>query len=321
MPELLCRPSDPEWHELRRTGVTATDITVIAGLVSWDSPWALFWRKRGVLPPVTETYRMRRGSWLEEMLAQEWHSQHLFHDLSPGGLYASSDRPWQMATLDRLADGEPVECKSTEVRDGWGPSGTDEVPARVRAQLLQQMDVLGASRGHVAADVCGEFRSYTIEHPDGCIGRAFDPAGDDPRLLCGICHDIEGLRESGLEFYRRLTGELPPPDVDGSVVTTAGLKARYASPGANLRAELPPALISAWEEDRLNLAGARAQVRAYEEYARRSENKLREALANAVVGTVNGRPVIERKFSKRAGYTVDPAELDQLKTIKGDGDE
>jgi predicted phage-related endonuclease len=38
MPKLLCSPGDPEWLELRRTGITASDLPVIMGLVSWDSP-------------------------------------------------------------------------------------------------------------------------------------------------------------------------------------------------------------------------------------------------------------------------------------------
>lgn len=322
MAELLCRSGDPEWLELRRSGVTATDITVIAGLVTWDSPWALFWRKRGVLPPVEQTDRMRLGLWLEGHIARQFLGESIW-EAGQSGLYASSDRPWQVATPDHvLTHGaglmdEPIgvlECKSWSTTDGWGPDGSGEVPAHIRAQVLWQMDTLAVPRGHVAVVFLpsGEFRSYTIEHLDE---KTHDELGHH---ACAVCTDQDRYRALGLEFYRRLIGELPPPDVDGHAATTAGLKTRYASPGASLRAELPPALMEAWEEARDELAAARAGLREYEAAARAAENQLRAALADAVVGTVDGRPVIERKFIKRAGYNVAPSELDQLKPIKGE---
>jgi predicted phage-related endonuclease len=48
MAELVCGTDDREaWLAARRTGVTATDIAVILGLVTWDSPFALHHRKQG----------------------------------------------------------------------------------------------------------------------------------------------------------------------------------------------------------------------------------------------------------------------------------
>lgn len=320
MAELLCRSTDPEWAELRRSGVTATDIVTIAGLSSWDSPWSLFWRKKGVLPEVEQTDRMRLGTWLEQSIAGHWAVRHGYNEPAlAGGLMRSSERSWQMATPDLVSPAdEPLECKSWSTFDGWGPDGSGEVPPAIRAQLIWQMDTLGVARGHVAVVFLpsGEFRSYTIEHGGDC------PAGGNPDMMsepfsCQVCRSTLIYRGMGLEFYRRLTGELPPPDVDGHAATTAGLKTRYASPGASLRAELPPALMEAWEEARDELAAARAGLREYERAAREAENTIRAALADAAVGTVDGRPVIERKFTKRAGYTVAPTELDQLKPIKG----
>src|SRR5690606_13226120 len=40
---------NPRWYELRRTGVTASEIPVILGLSRWDSPWSLWHRKRGLI--------------------------------------------------------------------------------------------------------------------------------------------------------------------------------------------------------------------------------------------------------------------------------
>src|SRR5262252_1759140 len=101
MPKLLCSPDAPEWLELRRSGVTASDLPVIMGLVSWDSPWALWHRKRGLLPEQEQTDRMRLGSWLENHIAAEFSGISRGH-VAPSGLWQNADRPWQLATPDRV---------------------------------------------------------------------------------------------------------------------------------------------------------------------------------------------------------------------------
>ncbi|HEY6275771.1 MAG TPA: YqaJ viral recombinase family protein, partial [Streptosporangiaceae bacterium] len=149
MAELVADPADRDaWLAARREGITATDITVIMGLVSWDSPWALWHRKKGLIPEVAQSDRMRLGSWLEDQAAMEWLDG--FDDdggtgLERGGLYRSAERDWQLATPDRLVlsvtkpDGV-LECKTSASRDGWGDDRGEQVPAHVRAQVLWQMD-------------------------------------------------------------------------------------------------------------------------------------------------------------------------------------
>jgi putative phage-type endonuclease len=229
MAELVCGTADRDaWLAARRTGITATDITVIMGLVSWDSAWALWHRKKGLLPEVEASDRMRLGSWLEDRIINEWHrSSASIRDVSAGsGLYRSSARPWQLATPDRgiLRDGELVgvlECKTSSTRDGWGPDGSAVVPAHVRAQVLWQMDTLEVGTGHVAVVFLpsGEFRSYTIGHTTLILhvnGEA-QPGG------CAACDDQRVMRIQGGIFLSRLQ-DGQAPAVDGSPVTTDALR-------------------------------------------------------------------------------------------------
>jgi len=51
-------PGSLEWLEVRRSGITATDIPVILGLSPWDSKFALWHRKAGNHEP-----RYRRSRW------------------------------------------------------------------------------------------------------------------------------------------------------------------------------------------------------------------------------------------------------------------
>ena len=296
----LCSPGDPQWLELRRTGVTATDITVIAGLVSWDSPWALYHRKRGDLPEQEQSGRMRLGLWLEDAIAAHWQQEKTGRGrLLPGGLYRSQKRPWQLATPDRLVtlydDHErlsgTLEIKTTASLAGWGADGTGDVPDRVRAQKLWQMDTLGVPAGHVAV-VCtssGEFRSYTVHWHE---------------------QDIKNLRKAGHEFHRRMTGELPPPDVDDLTVTTDALKAVY--PSAKPRAvQISDDLADGYDMACRMLADAKA-IRTH------AVNDVRAAMGDADTATLGERVVFRRVLTKVGGYTVAPYERDTLKRVTSD---
>jgi putative phage-type endonuclease len=298
--KLLCQASDPEWLELRRTGITASDLPVILGLVSWDSPWALYHRKRGLLPEVEQTDRMRLGSWLEDMIAGYWWDNYgMEASIDYGGLFASSDRPWQMATPDRtLLDRDTkldavLECKTSATRDGWGEPGTGDVPAHVRAQVLWQMDTLGVATGHVA--VCflpsGEFRSYTI---------TWEPGWHD---------DILGWRDEAWLFLQSVRGELPAPPVDALTVTTKALQAVYAGLDDTQTAELDRELVGSWDS-------AKAMAKSFQRDVDAYQNAIREAMGTAGTATVNGRPVLRRQVSKRAGYEVAPGVVDKLVRIK-----
>src|SRR5262249_6297242 len=191
----------------------------------------------------------------------------------PGGLFANDDRPWQMATPDRVilphtggnipGDVSAVlECKTSATRDGWGSGELPEphdaewaearstVPAYVRAQVLWQMDTLSVATGHVAVVFLpsGEFRSYTIthQHDPWLGGDDRGPACPFVQGSCQACNDIALMREKAHEFYRRITGDLPAPPVDHLTVTTKALQDVYARLDDTLQAELDPELYDAW---------------------------------------------------------------------------
>src|ERR1700751_3728066 len=152
VPELIdVEPGSPEWLAARREGVTATDIVTIAGLATWDSPYALFWRKRGILAEVPDNPRFALGRFLEPYITGQWEEATQTAAWG-GGLYRSSERLWQLATLDRrVADGalaSLLECKSWANADraSWDDASP---PLKVRAQVLWQMDVMGIATGHV----------------------------------------------------------------------------------------------------------------------------------------------------------------------------
>lgn len=210
------------WLAARREGVTASEIAVVMGLSPYDSPFALYHRKRGDLPEVEDSDAMERGRVLEPYIAEKFAALRPEFTLLGDGrqLYAHPDRPWQMATPDRFvyeAQGHPsiwdplvavLETKTDAGGDdGWGEDGSDQIPVHYRCQVLQQCDVLGVKRWYVA---CLAMRSWKLRVYTGEI--------DDQAEA-----DLELMRREGLAFLHRIErGD--PPDIDWRPQTTAALK-------------------------------------------------------------------------------------------------
>ena len=326
MPELVCAADDPRWLAERRKGVTATDITAILGLSPYQSPFGLWWEKTGPdMPAHEDSDRLRLGRELEPYIRTRWaESSNAALYGTNEGLFRSSDRPWQLATPDavlyedvfnpelgELGDFEPQLAAVLEVKswaDADKSSWQDGPPPRVRAQVLWQMDTLDVGTGHVGVVFLpsGEFRSYTIEHNH--IPAPGDPATNP--TACVSCFDLAAMREAGYEFYRRMTGELPPPDVDGSAATLAALRARFADPRKDKSAPVDGTLWAAWSD-------AKDVTAAFKSKAAGFEAEIREQLGEATLIEVGGE-VVGRRIISMASVKAHTRTQDYLKIIKRD---
>jgi len=316
MAELICSADDPQWLTERRKGITATDITTILGLNPYQSPYGLWWEKTSPDTPQPDppTRRQLIGQRNEPGAVEDWEAEHPEYVTHEAGLYRSADRPWQMATPDRLVQEGPggtsrrlvavLEVKSWADADKrfWD----DGPPPRVRAQVLWQMDVMGVSTGHVGVLFLpsGEFRSYVITHEEA------GPAADHPNIAdCSTCSDIEFMRGQARDFLDRIDLN-DPPDVDGSAATLTALRARFPRyPDKSVPVD--DDLVFAWVEQKTK--------RDYHETrARELEAKIRVKLGEATFGTVNDIPVV-RRFISDAKVKAHTRHQDYLKIIPARG--
>lgn len=297
------------WLAARREGVTATECAVVAGLTpaGWDTPFALWHRKRGDLPEVEQNDVMRLGVELEPYVATRFAECHPELLLTSGGLYAHPARDWQLATPDRLiydtadlpgmyaGDYNPVallECKTVSSWADWGDGDTD-VPVYYRAQCLWQLDVIGVDTVHLAAvnRTTGGYREYTVTRDEA---------------------DLEVLRGEAEAFRDRLRRGDPPP-VDVSPATTHALKGLWPDVDDS-QAEVPGELAARY-------ARACDGERDAREFKRRAENEIRAALRTARRAVCDGHPVATRSVYARAGYYVPPTPdnqpIDRLVPAKG----
>lgn len=282
LPATEATPDNPRWHELRRQGVTASEIPVILGLSTWESPWSLWHRKRGLLDDTPAGESAYWGRHLEDAIADaaiDRVDSHVQMAFARGGLYCHPDRPWQMATPDRLVfhDGELVallEIKHPRSLAGWGDDGGDDVPEAYLAQCLWQADVMGVGEVWLAAYAAHEMRVYRI-----LVDRHLD--------------DLELMRSMAYEF---LTSEEPPP-LDAHPATVAGLKA--LNPSVEDREEWVPADVAdAYRRARAELAAAEAR-------AKQAEAELRAAMGPARYAVdPQGVPVASRSVYTRRGIDI-----------------
>jgi putative phage-type endonuclease len=297
-------PHEERWHELRRAGVTASEIAVVMGISPYDSPFNLYWSKLNDWRWGGNEYT-GVGTHLEDAIAEWWAAENaaLLGDppLMRAGLYAHPERPWQLATPDRkirfTVAGRMVrhgllECKwVAQSWDGWGEPGTDDIPTYYRAQGLWQADVLGVDEVHFAVLGPTGFRAYLVRR---------DERGEA---------DLQLMRAAGEDFVRRLA-EGDVPDLDSHTATLSALKKLHPSVEDG-EVEVPVDLAEAYRV-------ARAEKKAAEERVDLLDNRLRDLLAGRRKAVCKGRLVASRSVYERKPYSVGPTTIDKLNPGRAD---
>lgn len=313
LPPELAVPSNPRWHELRRQGITASEIAACLGLSPWESAFSLYWRKAENLENAVND-EMRAGARAEVVIADWWAEQHPEFEVTRAGLYAHPARPWEMATPDRLVSqravcgpcdaGVPmactcgrqavvglVECKYlVDSWDGWGEPGTDDIPVYYRCQVMQQIDVMGVEWCYLAAWHGADFREYFIQRDE---------------------KDIRAIRAAGVDMMRRLKDGDPPP-LDGSVATLRTL--RQLHPDLDDREqEISWATAEGYRRSRAMLARAKQQADLW-------EARLRVEMGDARKAVHDGGFIASRSIYDRAEHVVKASIVDRInpaRTKKG----
>lgn len=313
-------PTDPEWLAARREGIGASEIAAVLGISPYESPFSLYWRKVHGWQ-IEDAPQLEAGRRAEPMIA-DWFADTMDpHEnlvVRPAGLYQHAERPWQLATPDRLVHmvcsgcdgaggarwcdgpgGLCTDCLATglgsppvavlEVKhpyswDGYGETGSAEIPVHYRAQVLWQLDVLGVPEGYLAAYSRHEFRWFRIRRDE---------------------RDLVVMRAAGQRFMDRLaSGE--PPDIDEHRATLAALKRLHPTVDPDAKpAEVHIDLAEGYRRARAAKARAEALVDRY-------EARIRTAIGGGQKALCNGRLVASRSVYDRKPYEVGPSTIDKL---------
>ena len=209
-------------HELRRTGIGASEVAAVIGMSPYQTPFDLYVRKLGLVDEQRATAVQRRGKYFERGVIDwyadltgrqtEWFDKTIVHPT----------RRWQMASPDAwlIEDGRrvaEVQAKTVNWRnvEEYGESGTDDVPPHCLIQSIWTMSTADTRYGELAA-LCGmdELRTYRI-HRDA---------------------DIEAvLLEEVERFWKDHIIARVPPDIGHASLANAYLKKKFPAATQDLR--------------------------------------------------------------------------------------
>lgn len=249
----------PDTRAPKSFGIGASEISAVAGLNPYASPWDVWLRKTGQASDEPENEPMEWGHRLEPAIRQKYVDQTgaTIH-VPPESLY-HPQTTWARATPDGVVLNAAarwqhlLQCKNV---GGWvEKSWSDAPPVYVQLQEQWELYVTGLARADVAALIGGnQFRVYTVHR--------------EQRV-------IDDLVTIAADFWRKVESRTPPP-VDDSDACREHFERKYAKSNAvELVADGElEAVFRRW----------RRQTRA-EKYLKkqieRSRNLVRKALAEA----------------------------------------
>lgn len=275
------------WLAARTKGVGASEVAAVLGESKWQSPYGLWAAKTGKVAAEPRTAAQARGIDREAEVAEMFADRHPEYAVENVGLVQHRDRPWELATPDRLLldaahdDGDGLlEVKTAGSRSGWGSPGSSEIPVEYVMQCQWQMAVTGLPFVAVAAlfvDGWEGYREYQVDRDEDVIAY---------------------LREQVEQFWTdHILADAAPP-LDGHDATTRAIKAMLGVDGGIV--ELGDQLL----ELRARYWSEKDQAAKHETEAEKAANEARALLAGASAGTAHGVKIVSNTLVK-SRETVD----------------
>ncbi len=284
----------PDQIEARRKGVGGSDVAVILGINPWKTSHELYLEKRGEIDtPPLDSERIHFGNVLEQIVADEYTSRTGEKLQKRNEMLVHPEYSFMLANIDRKIVGRKAvfEAKTTDkyMRDGWGDTGTEEIPDHYRTQIEHYMTVTGYDEAVAAVLIGGnEFRYYPIKR---------DPELSD--MLFTACK----------QFWDKVLEGIPP-DIDFIHQNTLPmLKKIY--PGTNGETVVLPAELSHWHRVKQD---AEVEIKRYGTVVDTCKARILAVLGENAVGILpDAAYKYTRSVQKRKEYTVAASEHVQLR--------
>lgn len=179
----------PEWLELRKTKITATDSAVILGLSPYKTPLELWNEKKGIIEPSPINQAMRFGSAIEEDLRKEA-CELTGIEFFPYVAVPNND--YIMASLDGI--------------------DFDKV-AILEIKYTNKKYFEDIKKGNVPLHFFAQVQKQFICVPTAKIAYLYVANGDDRYMHTILPNEafIEEIKQADLLFYTLLQDTVPPP--------------------------------------------------------------------------------------------------------------
>lgn len=278
----------------RRKGVGGSDAATILGINPYQDIYELYLDKRGELPEETEEQskflKEARywGSVLEEPVAQRYAEETGYKVQRSNQLLQSKQHPFMLANIDRKVVGEDrrvgVEIKTAVRPDGWGETGSSEIPAYIMCQIQHYLTVTEYDAWDLAVLIGNrDYRQYRVEP---------------------ISEIIDQLVDAEQEFWDRVEAGVPPEPEWQSAATTRLIKALY--PGTNGQVVGLTDLAQKYHDV---LTDANEQRLMFEKVVDGCKNRIAMIMGPNAVGVLPDGTCYTRKLQKRKEFTVAATEF------------
>lgn len=184
-PVIIKPASREEWLKAREDGIGASEVSAVIGVNPWESPFSLWLRKTGQIPPLEENQAMRLGHLLEPVVVSLWEEATGWKAVKASAkdiIYQDPEHPWRKVTPDRIAyeideDGKKHKCL-LEIKSSQKDFDPDDLPVYYLCQVQYQMHVTGVhvcylcwlvrglTFGYARIEYDKDFANFLIEKVD-----------------------------------------------------------------------------------------------------------------------------------------------------------
>lgn len=274
--------------EERRSGIGGSDAAVVLGLNPFKDVYELYLDKRGEAPEEDENFLKESRYWgsvLEEPVAQRYAEETGFKIQRANQLIRSKDNEFMIANIDRKVVGEDrrigLEVKTAARADGWGESGSSEIPQYIMCQIQHYLAVTSYDCWDLAVLIGNrDFRMYRINPIDEIINQLIDAEE---------------------EFWDRVQAGVAPAPNWQSAATTRLLSRLY--PGTNGQVVRLPDVAQKYQDV---MDDANEQKGIYDKVVVGCKNRIAMLMGENAVGLLPDGTAITRKEQSRKEF-VSPA--------------
>lgn len=137
----------PEWHEMRKNRIGASDAATIMGVSPWSSPYMLWEEKLGLRPPKEMNFAMSEGKRKEES-ARKRFSEIIGKNIQPDVIIHPTYN-YLLASLDGISEDRQIICEIKHPgRKDHEEALEGRVPEKYYPQVQMQMEVSGLPLNH-----------------------------------------------------------------------------------------------------------------------------------------------------------------------------
>ena len=138
------------WLKAREDGIGASEVAAVVGLSPWETPFSLWLRKTGQVPPLEENEAMHMGHLLEPVVVKLWEEATGWKAVKASAkdiIYQDPEHAWRKVTPDRIAyeidkSGKKGKCL-LEIKSSQKDFDPEDLPVYYVCQCQYQMHVTG----------------------------------------------------------------------------------------------------------------------------------------------------------------------------------